>query len=116
MTLTPNAYQKIIASAWGYLLKGGGLVPGDGDTGIEDTITAVAAAHFGGTAAGAAFDATIKGLDYDQHEAIYVAAWELVNAHQDAAFVFGAAVGRQLGTVPDTAAGAPATPGKRGRR
>jgi hypothetical protein len=94
--ITQTSYQAIIAKAWTYLLAGGGIVPGnDGD--LEDIIGAIAAQHYDGTGAQAAFKKAVAFIDeHERHAAVETSTWSLVTAHQDAAFVFGCAVGLAL--------------------
>src|SRR2546426_283880 len=96
MPLSPNVYQRIVTLAWTHILKGGGVVPDDGGSEVEESIGAVADLAFKAKADVATFDKSIAKLEYEQREAIHTAAWSMLTAYQDAAFTFGAAVGLQL--------------------
>jgi hypothetical protein len=90
--------RRIVMRAEAHVLNGGGILPDHGGSEWTDAVGAIADEAFGAERANAKFSALIKDFDYDQHEALYTAVWQLINAHQDAAFAFGAAVGMQLVT------------------
>ncbi len=96
--ISPNEYQIVINHAWAFVLAGGGVIPDRGASAseLENTVSTIAKNYFDGLVAGETFERAIAGLEYEQREAILAAAWALVNAHQDAGFTFGAAVGLQL--------------------
>ena len=74
MPITPTAYQSIIATAWNYLLDGGGIVPGDSGN-LEDRISRIAADVFDAKTADTAFSKSIARFDHAEHERIWGAAW-----------------------------------------
>jgi hypothetical protein len=94
--LTPDAYQNIHAQALLHILKGGGVVPDDGATDIEDAISTVANEHFSADAAIEEFRTTIETLDADTRERISSIMWLVVARHGYGAFSLGAAVAMQL--------------------
>lgn len=94
---TTKAQADIVRRARAHLRAGGGLVATAAASDLDDVIGTVADAHFGATSANARFQRTLAGLDYDTHERIYAAAWQLITAHADAAFTLGAAMGAQAG-------------------
>ena len=94
--LTPQAFRNIHALGLLHILKGGGVVPDDGSTDIEDVIGSIAVDHFGAKAAIDEFDAALAGADLDTNDRISSAVWGVVGVHEYAAFTLGAAVAMQL--------------------
>lgn len=94
--LSTEAFTNIQAQALLHILKGGGIVPDDGATDIEDVIGNIAVEHFTAKRAIDDFDQALVGVQLETCDRISSAAWGIVGVHEYAAFTFGATVALQI--------------------
>lgn len=96
--LTPAAYQNIVEHAWSHILKGGGVVPDDGGSELEDAIAAVASTHFGADELRTQLENALAALDHETGESLFTILWGLVGVYGNAGFTLGATVAIQIGS------------------
>jgi hypothetical protein len=91
--LSDTTIARIRTAAHRYVLAGGTMFPTVHDTDRDQHIANIGAALSKTDAEAQFSDALDVITDYDLHEKIYAAAWQLVSREMDAAFLFGAFVG-----------------------